>query len=161
VPESFDAKTASGLSLDGTKALSSEDTLRFLLDAGEALSSSLDYNATLATLARQAVPAIADWCAVDLLGDDGVLRRLAVAHRDPAKIELVGRLEREYPERPDSPTGAYARLRAGRTQWVPEITDALLVEGARDAQHLEIIRTLGLRSYISAPRCCKGARSDC
>jgi PAS domain S-box-containing protein len=49
------------------------DALRFLGDASAALSSSLDYETTLRTVARLTVPAIADWCAVDLVETGGVL----------------------------------------------------------------------------------------
>ncbi len=57
----------------------------FLAEAGTALSASLDYEATLTAVARLAVPTIADWCAVDIVNDDGNLQRLAVAHVDPAE----------------------------------------------------------------------------
>ena len=127
------------------------ESLRFLLRAGEALSESLDYHQTLSNLAWQAVPAIADWCAVDLMDDNGKLQRLAVAHTDPAKIEFVRELQQRYPEDPDSPTGSYARLRKGELEWIPEIPDELLTAAARDEEHLAAIRRLGLRSYISVP----------
>ena len=45
---------------------------------------------TLQKVAALAVPQFADWCAVDMLDSDGSLRRLAVAHTDPAKVELCG-----------------------------------------------------------------------
>ena len=45
----------------------------FLAEAGTALSASLDYEHTLATVARLAVPAMADWCAVDIVGPGGVI----------------------------------------------------------------------------------------
>ncbi|MEX2180008.1 MAG: GAF domain-containing protein [Gemmatimonadaceae bacterium] len=129
----------------------SRETLRFLLDAGEALNESLDYETTLASVARLAVPTLADWCAVDLLDDHGRLRRLAVAHSDPEKVEAVRRLQERYPEDPESPTGSYARLRARRVEWLAEIPDAMLQASARNPEHLEAIRKLGLRSFISVP----------
>src|SRR5688500_1002353 len=57
----------------------------FLAEAGTVLGSSLDYEATLAAVARLAVPTVADWCAVDILGERGGLHRLAGAHVDPAE----------------------------------------------------------------------------
>src|SRR5207248_9556532 len=57
----------------------------FLADASRGLSASLDYETTLSTVARLAVPTIADWCAVDVLDDNGSARRLVVTHEDPAK----------------------------------------------------------------------------
>ncbi|HJQ18849.1 MAG TPA: ATP-binding protein [Gemmatimonadaceae bacterium] len=132
-------------------ALPSEDALRFLLHAGGALASSLDYRTTLSTLTHEAVPTIADWCAVDLLNEQGELQRLAVAHRDPAKIELVRQIESRWPQPREAPTGSYERLRTMRTDWVREITDEMLSAGAQNTDHLEMIRALGLRSFISVP----------
>lgn len=148
--------TAPNFTDRASPAVAPVDSLRFLLEAGETLAASLDYRTTLTTLARLAVPAIADWCAVDLLDDTGTLRRLAVAHRDPARIELVRLLEREYPPDPSSPTSGYARLREKRTDWVPVIPDEMLVSSAQDARHLELIRSLGLRSFISVPLIIRG-----
>jgi len=71
----------------------------FLAEASGLLASSLDYEATLAAVARLAVPLLADWCLVDHLADDGTIRRLAVAHADPAKARLAQALrERGVPD---------------------------------------------------------------
>ena len=78
--------------------------LVFLADASTELASSLDYQATLARVARLAVPTFADWCAIDVV-EDGRLHRLAVAHVDPAKVELALALQERYPPDPDAPTG--------------------------------------------------------
>ena len=61
-----------------------EESQRFLVEAGAALASSLDYRQTLTTVAKMAIPDIADWVRVDML-EDGRLRTLAVEHTDPAK----------------------------------------------------------------------------
>ena len=134
------------------------ESLRFLLKAGEALSESLDYEETLSRLAWQAVPAIADWCAVDLLDGGGKLRRLAVAHSDPAKLDYVRELQERFPEDPSSPTGSYARLRKGEVEWLAEIPDELLVAAARNDEHLNAIRRLGLKSFVSVPLIANGVR---
>jgi phosphoserine phosphatase RsbU/P len=57
---------------------------RMLADAGEALLSSLDLEATLQTAARVAVPAMADWCAVELFAPTGDASPAMVAHGDAA-----------------------------------------------------------------------------
>ena len=58
---------------------------------------SLDYRDTLEAVAELAVPAIADWCAVDVVEADGVLRQLALAHADPAEDRLRRELQERYP----------------------------------------------------------------
>ena len=73
----------------------------FLADATTILSRSLDYEHTLAVVARLAVPEIADWCVVDMLDEVGRLQRLAVAHFDPAKVEYARALQQRYPADPN------------------------------------------------------------
>jgi PAS domain S-box-containing protein len=122
----------------------------FLAHASAELAVSLDTRRTLATLARVAVPAVGDWCAIDLI-EDGELRHLAVEHVDPYKVELVREIERRYPEDPQQSPGRHEVVRTGKPLFVPHITDEALVAAARDEQHLGLIRRLQLRSYIAAP----------
>src|SRR5215211_5458073 len=68
---------------DITERKHTDDVLRFLAESGETLASSLDYRTTLANVARLAVPTLADWCAVDVMEEDGSVERLAVEHHDP------------------------------------------------------------------------------
>ena len=68
-----------------------------LADAGRILGSSLDSAATLRQIADLIVPAMADWCAIDLLDADGNLVPLALAHRDPERTRLVEELRTRYP----------------------------------------------------------------
>src|SRR5215212_6224108 len=73
-----------------------EDHVRFLAEASEILAGSLDYETELERVARLIVPILADWCAVDLLAEDGRLHRLVVVHRDPAKAEAALELQHRY-----------------------------------------------------------------
>ena len=74
-----------------------EETHRFLAEAGALLASSLDYRHTLPALARLAVPHMADWCSIQLLDNNGDLERVAVAHADAHRLDLVREIERQYP----------------------------------------------------------------
>ena len=123
----------------------------FLSEASDALASSLDYATTLTTVTRLAVEGIADWCAVDELRSDGSVSRLAVAHRDPAKLALARALQEKYPPDPNASFGVANVLRTGRPELVPEITDELLAQVAVDEEHLRLARALELRSYIVVP----------
>jgi PAS domain S-box-containing protein len=67
---------------------------RLLAEASRVLAASLDYEATLADLARLAVPDLADWCTVDMVEPDDSLRRVAAAPLDPGPPALAGRLGR-------------------------------------------------------------------
>jgi serine phosphatase RsbU (regulator of sigma subunit) len=124
--------------------------LLFLADASSELASSLDYEATLRNVAQLAVPSFADWCAIDLVVD-GRLNRLAVEHVDPDKIRLARELAEKYPPAPDAENGAWAVMRTGVSQLIPEVTDEMLVRLTVDEEHLRLARELGLRSALTVP----------
>ena len=123
----------------------------FLAEASRVLGSSLDYQTTLANVAQLAVPGVGDWCAVDLLDEGGELRRLAVAHVDPAKVRLAEELQARYPPDPNAALGPAHVVRTGEPELVHEIPEELLERVVRDAEHLELLRGLGLHSYMVVP----------
>ena len=125
-----------------------EAKLAFLAEASAKLSSDLDYEATLTSVAEAAVPWFADWCAISL-AEDGLLRTIAVAHTHPERIALVRELQDRYPTDPGSDQGGYRVLRTGRSQLVPEVTDELLAAAAQDEEHLALMRELNLSSGLS------------
>jgi PAS domain S-box-containing protein len=133
-----------------------EEAQRFLAQVGATLSSSLDYPTTLASVANLAVPHLADWCVIDVLEEDGSLDRLAMTHQNPDKVALAQELEERYPPDPDAPRGVAQVLRTGRSELVPEIPESLLEKAARDAEHREILRGLGLKSYMIVPLVARG-----
>lgn len=135
---------------DVTEKRQEEHRRQFINEAGALLSSSLDYQATLTSVAKLAVPTIADWCAVDMV-EDGKVIRLAVAHVDPSKVKHAEELEARYPADPQSPHGLHEVIRTGKAQVFSKIPDALLVAAAVDAEHLRLIRELGLHSSMTIP----------
>jgi PAS domain S-box-containing protein len=141
--------------IDGQKR--AEKSSRFLAEASAALAGVVDYESTLQKVANLAVPYFADWSAVDVTNGDGTLRRLAVAHEDTERIRLAHELMKRYPPDPQDPAGALVVLRSGQPQIVGEITDEMLVQGAKDDEHLDLIRSLGLKSYICVPLIVSGS----
>jgi serine phosphatase RsbU (regulator of sigma subunit) len=127
-----------------------EAKLAFLADTSARLSSDLDYEATLVAVAEAAVPWFADWCAI-ALEEDGLLRTISVAHAHPELSGLVQQLQDSYPADPTMDQGGYGVLRSGVSLLVPEVTDDLLAQTARDEEHLRLMRLLNLRSGMSCP----------
>lgn len=125
-----------------------------LAGSGDLLASSLDYEATLRSVARLAVPHFADWCTVDLEDEDGNLQRLAVELDDPLKAEFSRDYRRRFP--PDENHLSRVTLRSGKSLLVPEITDDRLKAGIADPEQLELLRSLGLTSVICAPMLVRG-----
>lgn len=134
------------------------ESMEFLAEASTLLAASLDYETTLAQVARLAVPQIADWCAVDVLTPEGGLRRLGVAHIDPAKVELAHDLERRSTYDPDGPSGVPAVIRTGRSEMIERITDQMIRDLVTDPEIREIMLMLGLRSSMVVPLSARGQR---
>jgi PAS domain S-box-containing protein len=133
-----------------------ERTSRFLADASRVLTSSLDYTATLQTVARLAVPEIADWCAVHVLEADGAIECVAIAHVDPARETLVRDLMARYPLRPTSKYGVPAVLRTGRSVLRREVPAEIVSALARTPEDLATLRSLELRSVMIVPLIARG-----
>jgi signal transduction histidine kinase len=127
-----------------------EQTMSFFAEASALLNSSLDYDAAFDKLAKLVVPSFADWCAVEVL-EDNRLRQVAVAHVNPDKIQFALDMQRRYPPDRDAPTGSPNVLRTGRSELYEHIPEELLLRGARDDEHLRILRELGLRSALVVP----------
>ncbi|HZO24385.1 MAG TPA: ATP-binding protein [Chloroflexota bacterium] len=133
-------------------------SLRFLAEASEKLSESLDYDLTLSRVTRLAVPYLADWCTVDLLESDGRIYRVAAAHVDPIKEALLHETLQQFPMQLDEPRGVPIALRTGQTLIQPDVTDEEVQTVARDEQHLRLLRVLRPRSHLIVPLISHGQR---
>ncbi|MDB4882425.1 MAG: ATP-binding region ATPase domain protein [Gemmatimonadetes bacterium] len=136
---------------DITERKRAEESAHYLARASEVLGASLDYEQTLAELATIVVPKLADWCTVDVVGEDGPPRQLAVAHVDPDKVRWAHLLAERYPPNLRSESGSANVIRTGKPELFSEIPDELLAAGAVDAEHLRIMRELGLKSAMVVP----------
>ena len=136
-------------------SVSAERRFAFLAEASSVLGVTLDYEVTLRNVAALVVPFLADWCSVDVIDDDGAVRRIAVAYGDPTKAELV-RATESYP--PD-PRGVHPRtrvLRTGRSELIAEISDEGLAATANDPEQLRVMREIGYRSAMVVPLSARG-----
>jgi PAS domain S-box-containing protein len=133
-----------------------EGMLGFLAEVSTLLASSLDFETTLAAVARMAVPHVADWCVVDLVEPGGEIRRLAVAHVDPAQVALGWELARLYPPSLGDPGAASRVLQSGLTELAEVVDDEALVASAVDAGHLAMLRGQRCGSTIVAPLAARG-----
>ena len=137
--------------LDVSERVRAEETLRFLADASRILGSSLDYAQTLQTVAQLAVPFLADYCIVDLIEEDGSVRRLATAHVDPSKQPLLEEIK-EYPPILDSNNFVAAVLRTGRSELAPDTSNLdVSISSAGRSELMRIVHALGPKSYLCVP----------
>jgi PAS domain S-box-containing protein len=136
---------------DVTEQKRAEQRGVFLAEASYVLASSLDYEQTLRNVAQLAVPEVADWCAVDLVDEDGDRIPVAVAHVDPERLSLAEELRAYEPERLDPNQGLGLVFRTGQSLLYPEIPEEMLLAAAVDERHMELIRAVGLHSGLVVP----------
>jgi serine phosphatase RsbU (regulator of sigma subunit)/anti-sigma regulatory factor (Ser/Thr protein kinase) len=132
------------------RAAAATERLSFLAEASVALSASLDFEATLAAVTRLLVPRLADWCVVQLVGEEE-LETVALLHFDEAKVAWARSREDRYPTRMDAQGGAPYVVRTGRSEVYPTLSPEIVELAAVNAEHLEIIRNLGMSSVMVVP----------
>ncbi|MGI5484597.1 PP2C family protein-serine/threonine phosphatase [Streptomyces lavendofoliae] len=129
------------------------DRLTLLAETTTAMTSTLDPYAAVRRVCRILVPQLADWCAVDLLEDDGRPRRVSVVHRDPGTLP-VGGLTGLLPDIPEEPVGPLSRVLGGAGPLLLTAADIPGPHEAADPLHarqLELFEQLGTHTAVVAP----------
>ena len=130
--------------LDAQKA-----NLEFLAEAGQLVSSSLDYRSTLSRLTGLLVPRLADWCAVAIEGIGN--HEMPIAHVDPAKVELLRTIYELHPLPSHSPHSYEAVVRSGEPQLVSSMDPSVFERNAATAEHRALLHQLNSCSWITVP----------
>ena len=140
-----------GVNIDIHDKRRAETQARFLAQSGALVEQMLDAEALLERLAHLAVPAFADWCAIDMVREDGSIEAAAIAHADPDKVRWGWALREQYPVDPDAPTGAPNVIRTGQAELYPALPAALIETVAETEEERRLIREIGYSSVIVVP----------
>jgi PAS domain S-box-containing protein len=140
-----------GVTMDITERKRAEDAQRFLAEASGLLANSLDYETTLGSVAKLAVPNLADWCVVHIVGDNEQVQQLAVAHSDPAKEKAARLMQERYPVDRNGNIGVPNVLRTGRSEFYPVVNPERLALVARNNEMADALNRLGLKSCMIVP----------
>ncbi|HEX5749559.1 MAG TPA: PAS domain S-box protein [Archangium sp.] len=135
-----------------------EQAWRFLAESGPRLAASLDSRTTLTTVAGLAVPALADWCLVEQLDEEGRVKRVEGLAASPEKSRLLRELLTPPPQGGPSHPGHLISqvLRTGQPALLPELSEAVLESAAEDPHHLELLHHLEPRSGLIIPLVTRG-----
>src|SRR5579883_3467203 len=144
---------------DITARKRAERERQLLAEAGAVLASSLDYEQTLATVARRVVRDLADWCVVAIREEREHPRRVKVASADPAKAELAARLERMPIDR-DRPYLLRPVFETRQPLLIEHVTPEHLEAVAQGGEHLEVLRAMDPRSLMALPLLMQGRSEE-
>jgi len=122
---------------------------KFLDEIASVLASTLDYEETVESLATLVLGELGDFCIVDVL-EDGVVRRMKVAHRDPSKAGLAlalqqMQLDRRRPHLGSSVLDTKQPLLMSKVP--PEYVESI----AQSDEELRALRELGPKSLMALP----------
>jgi PAS domain S-box-containing protein len=132
------------------EAENSEKRAALLAEASRVLSASFDYQTTLAALVRLAVPAMADYCALDIIDGEN-FNRIGEAHVDKSKTSLVNEFSR-FPRSVFTAHHPIMRVVAtGRPVLEAEVTPELINASFVHESQRETVRALAPRSFICVP----------
>jgi signal transduction histidine kinase len=136
-----------------TKSVS---TQQFLADASRILAMSLSDQNLLSDVARFCVPIIADYCSVHLAGDDGTVRRVETAHRDPARLDAVRAFLAKYQYQLDGPGEVPNVIRSQLPLIVPRIELAAARKAAPDDETRDLVDAVRPSSFMCVPLVARG-----
>lgn len=126
------------------------DANRFLAEATALLTTTLDYETRLTTLANMVVPRLGDFCIVDIRDEEGRVRRIEVAHANAGREALARELLR-FPPMAELSEGVPRVLRSGRSLLLEEIDDEIRADLAQSEEHERIILQLDARHALTVP----------
>lgn len=144
-------KYAVGIIEDISDRKQVEAMQQILVEASTLLASSLDYEVTLAKLARLTVPVLADWCVVDVVQENWTLHQLAIASDNPTHQALLREMRRRYPPSSAKSPPLMQELQQGRSIFYSQLPASLLVNMAEDAEHLQMLQQLNTQSLMVIP----------
>jgi GAF domain-containing protein/anti-sigma regulatory factor (Ser/Thr protein kinase) len=123
--------------------------LALLAETGRLIASTLDEDVALQRLGRLTVPTIADVCLIDVIADEGEIRRIAIG---APGLERFAEGLAPFPPGYDDESHPIIRvMRSGEPLFVEEITPEFLDSITRLQQHRKLAAELHPRSTIIVP----------
>lgn len=128
-----------------------QQRLLFLAEASKVLGDSLDYETTLQNLSQLAVPALADWCTIDIIESDHKIRSLGATHNNPVKQLALEELTSRYWPEFNNPQHIISRvMRKGQSEVVFDYSPDILGQ-IYNPEHRKLLTQLGINSLIIVP----------
>jgi len=132
-----------------------EEQQRFLAEVGSALATSLDYEKTLSRIAELTVHSLSDFCIVDVVDEEGEVRRLRVVSRDPSRGGICDLLQRVSPNH-TFPRLIRSALESRQSFLIEHVSPSDLEAIAQTDEQIAALRAIELQSVMAIPLLAQG-----
>lgn len=133
------------------ESLENQQRLRILTEAGEMLTSTLEYHKTFENLTRLVIPKIADWCTIDEILEDGTINRLAASHVNPEKTALLYEIAGKYPSTHSNDKSLYHVFYSHQPLYLKQVNEEFLNMATQSPDQKKDLQELGITSVIVVP----------
>jgi PAS domain S-box-containing protein len=127
------------------------ERLVFIANLHRDLAASHGFKNVAAALAKNVVPAMADWCCIYLTDVEGGLRPSHLYHLDSHGIQKTETMESAHDIDLAQTEGIGRIFRESEPQLVTTVTEDFLRASAVDDGHFQYLRSLNLVSFIGVP----------
>jgi signal transduction histidine kinase len=135
------------------KRIENEQT--FLAEVGSVLSSTLDYEDTLRNIMRLAVRDLADFCRVDVVEEDGRIRKLEIMSRDPSRAWVCDLLRQTSLNR-NRPYFITSVVENRRSLLLEHVSMEMISSFPASEEDLRTLRAADFKSLIAVPLLVRG-----
>jgi PAS domain-containing protein len=153
--DDFGAESIAIVARDISESRRADQRLRFLVDAGAALSQSLDRVETFDRLTELIVSSFATYCAIDVMttNEAGLrtIERVAAAHVDRPGPDFLRDLNSFLPNIDRSEHPPTRAILLGTSSLVSEIDNSWIDRVITSPTHADFLYKLGLRSLVTVP----------
>lgn len=139
-----------GTEIDITSRKHAEEALKFLSEVGSVLASSLELEATLASIGQLTTRTFADLCIVYVVQEGGEVRRVKAVAGDPGRDWICDALTRMPLDRSRA-HDIWSELDANRSVLMERVSAESVTAFAQSEEHLRALRALDPKSVIMAP----------
>jgi PAS domain S-box-containing protein len=144
------ARRVVGALTDISERRRAESMQRFLTEASDLLQDDLELQPTLASVARLAVPTLADYCLIDLVEGEELVR-VGLAHVDPDREKMLRARSRQTLDGDPRRHPVIRALTSREAVLVTECTPELLLSISHDADHHRKLVEMALCSFMVVP----------
>ncbi len=142
---------AIGVIEDNTERRRNEVSQSFVAKASAKLAVSLDLQSTFEALADSAVPSVADWCTIEMLGPRGTIETVACRHRSKDGQRALRAYRDDFPIKRQDDFGPALAISSGVPQLYEQVDRARIGEIYRDDARAEALGELIAHSALSVP----------